>query len=333
MEENKMFGALISIIVPVYNVEAYLSDTIISVMNQDYSNWELLLIDDGSTDKSAEICENFAEIDKRIKVYHTLNKGVSHARNVGIRESRGEYIVFCDSDDIISPLFLSTLKDKLEESGADIARCDMRIIDENVHSFRDGNCSFPWEVYDSSRIIELPESMYHVVWGKMYKKHLIANHDIVFDESMNRGEDTLFAYETTLCSSRIIYSDNEYVNYRVRHDSLMRSKSINSLFRQNVHKYNKICDFIDTRSIENADFIRNQAFSAIIENLITNVENKAIFNANYSNFCNDKTLQKKLKEQCETFPRRWQLIIKIMSLFNTPQMASLVRLSCRVILR
>ena len=100
---------LISIIVPVYNTECYIIKCIKSIQNQTYKNLEIILIDDGSNDKSGKICDLFADIDSRIKVIHTENRGVSKARNLGINISSGKYIAFVDSDDSISPFFVEEL--------------------------------------------------------------------------------------------------------------------------------------------------------------------------------------------------------------------------------
>ena len=97
MDDN----ALISVIVPVYNVENYLYKCISSIITQSYGNFELILIDDGSIDKSGEICDSFSEKDNRIKVIHKVNEGVSSARNYGLKQARGEYICFVDSDDYV----------------------------------------------------------------------------------------------------------------------------------------------------------------------------------------------------------------------------------------
>ena len=94
---------LITIIVPVYNVEKYLEKCIKSIICQTYKNFELILVNDGSSDMSGKICNKYAELDKRIKVFHTTNKGVSHARNIGLDNANGQYIGFVDSDYFIEP--------------------------------------------------------------------------------------------------------------------------------------------------------------------------------------------------------------------------------------
>ena len=100
---------MISIIVPVYNVEKYLEACVNSILNSTFTDYELILVDDGSTDRSGEICDDYQEMDQRITVIHQENAGVAAARNAGLRVSRGEYITFVDSDDLVHPLMLETL--------------------------------------------------------------------------------------------------------------------------------------------------------------------------------------------------------------------------------
>ena len=106
----------ISVIVPVYNTEVYLNEAIKSVIDQMFTNWELLLIDDGSTDKSGQICDQFATADHRIRVFHTENRGYSRARNIGIANASGEWVMFLDSDDFLAPGALQHMLDQSENS-------------------------------------------------------------------------------------------------------------------------------------------------------------------------------------------------------------------------
>ncbi|WP_455625870.1 glycosyltransferase family 2 protein [Parabacteroides sp.] len=328
MEKNEAINGLISVIIPVYNTENYLEGTINSILNQDYSDWELLLVDDGSTDMSAEICDRYALVDNRISVFHIQNSGVSHARNVGIGWSRGEYIVFCDSDDLISPVFLSMLKIQLESTNADIVRCAMKPIGEKTHAFEEGNCTFEWKIYEAEEFVSIPESMYYVVWGKMYRKSLIVDNNIIFDEYLNRGEDSLFAYETMLCSSRIVYSDSEYVNYRIRGGSLMRSNVSISLYEQSVRKYYMLCEFVSRQSLNKFlwEHIRKSALLAITDNLIKSVEDEIVFKSNFRKFCTDEILQQSLGEVMGGFPKRLRLAVSMMLLLKNVKATSFVRL-------
>ena len=116
---------LVSIIVPVYKVEDYLERCIRSIVNQTYKEIEIIIINDGSPDKCPEICDKWAEEDKRIKVIHKKNGGLSDARNAGMQIASGEYIAFVDSDDWISPFYLEYLIKAIVDSKCDIVECDI----------------------------------------------------------------------------------------------------------------------------------------------------------------------------------------------------------------
>ena len=121
-----MIQPLITVIVPVYKVEAYLDACVESVLGQTYGNFELILVDDGSPDNCPQLCDAFAARDPRVRVIHKANGGLSSARNAGIDAARGEYLAFLDSDDLWSPLFLERLQGVLRETGADLAVCLFR---------------------------------------------------------------------------------------------------------------------------------------------------------------------------------------------------------------
>ena len=127
------YHPLISVIVPVYNVDKYLSKCIESIIYQSYEHLEIIIIDDGSNDTSASICDDFALQDQRIKVFHCLNHGVSAARNRGIKEARGEYISFIDSDDFIERDFYESLLHAIDDSKSIVAAayCGIKRMDDN----------------------------------------------------------------------------------------------------------------------------------------------------------------------------------------------------------
>ena len=118
---------MISVIVPVYNVEKYLSRCIDSILNQTYKDYEIILIDDGSKDSSGKICDEYAKNHNNISVIHTKNRGLSAARNTGTENSHGEYITFVDSDDLISNSFLSDLYTLIVNNNADISLCNFQL--------------------------------------------------------------------------------------------------------------------------------------------------------------------------------------------------------------
>lgn len=161
--------ALISVIVPVYNVEAYLEQCIRSVIAQTYINWELILVDDGSPDRSPEICDRYARQDSRIQVIHKQNGGLSSARNAGLDIFRGDYVTFLDSDDFWHPEYLQTLLALCEKKQTDIAQCGF--LRGQATSFPVINCSPHIRIYNSHSIF-LEREAKIIMWGKLYKSAL-----------------------------------------------------------------------------------------------------------------------------------------------------------------
>lgn len=184
---------LISIIIPIYNVEKYLSRCLDSVLAQTYKNLEILLIDDGSTDSSAIICDEYARKDVRIKVFHKSNGGVSSARNLGLDKARGEYIGFIDADDEIHPDMYQMLFTQLQQTKADIAACQVEYIKEGVTP--------TFSVMNRKQFVfESPEDMCICLGGgyylggitcnKLFSKNVIK--EIRFNVKTVRAEDTEF---------------------------------------------------------------------------------------------------------------------------------------------
>lgn len=169
---------MISIIVPVYQVEQYLRQCIESILNQTYKQLEILLIDDESADSSGIICEEYAAIDSRIRVFHIPHSGLSAARNKGIEESRGEWIGFVDSDDWLEREMYSSLLSAAEQSGADIAICGFSSTNGKKTKLSVGT-------YSSDQAMEnlLDSSIGNTVWNKLYRRELFAS--IHFQEGRN----------------------------------------------------------------------------------------------------------------------------------------------------
>lgn len=204
---------LISIIVPVYNVEEYIDECINSVLNQTYEMWELLLLDDESSDRSIEICEMYAERDRRIKVFLNKHAGVSIMRNNGIELSKGEYITFLDSDDKIEPDFLQKAISKCLENPIDIYMTGVRSIKDGKE-IEKGIIKNP--IYLNSQdisescLIELLEQNYTAsCWGKIILKEKIGQ--TRFKENCVFGEDLIFVYEL-MKKNVVIFADN-YIGY------------------------------------------------------------------------------------------------------------------------
>lgn len=177
----------ISIIVPVYNVEQYISKCIHSILEQSYRNWELILVDDGSRDKSGQICDKFSKQDERIKVVHKENGGVSSARNIGIDNSNGDWITFVDADDWLDP---DTLRIAMQFTNYDIVRFTGNYVYEES-----GNGNYFYQINDALLKDDLLKQVISrrtlmSVWGCVFKKDLFKS-GIRFNTSLTNGEDWL----------------------------------------------------------------------------------------------------------------------------------------------
>lgn len=215
----------ISIIVPVYNVESYLKECIESIINQTYKELEILLIDDGSTDGSGSICDEYKQKDNRIKTIHQNNRGISNARNVGLKSASGKYICFVDSDDLIHPQMVELLYNSLIDNDADISIC-------HEISFSD-NDSFVFDTYESYTkecIEDRIQLLTHTTddwtgpinwsWNKIYKRELISG--LSFTEQ-KRMEDVRFIPEYLINVSKGVWIKECLYGYRQRIGSTMNS--------------------------------------------------------------------------------------------------------------
>lgn len=169
---------LISIVVPIYNVEKYLVDCIESILAQNYRNFELILVDDGSSDHCGEICDAYEERDPRIKVIHKKNGGLSDARNAGIEIATGDYIGFVDSDDYIESDMYEKLLNACLESHSDISMCGRYVVTEDKKVVFEKFVLDGWMKYDSKTAIGkllLWDSCDSAAWDKLYKRTLFDN--------------------------------------------------------------------------------------------------------------------------------------------------------------
>lgn len=223
-----MNNPLISIIVPIYKVEEYLEECVQSLLKQTYQNLEIILVDDGSPDNCPQMCDNYAQKDKRIKVIHKKNGGLSSARNAGLDIAKGEYIGFVDSDDFISENAIEILYNQIS---MDVC---IAIVSGMIYRYFDGNLSpfnSRWKTdckrmfsYMDFRIKVMDMSISHTVWNKLYRAKLLNN--VRFREGRN-NEDVLFMYDLSKEMKRLEYCVVEipqYVYfYRYRDDSICTS--------------------------------------------------------------------------------------------------------------
>ena len=219
---------LVSIIVPVYNAEKYVRRCVDSILVQDYPNFELILMDDGSTDGSGEICDAYAGRDERVRVIHKENTGVSDTRNQALELAEGEYIQFLDSDDWIVPEATRLLVQAMEKNGCDMVISDFyRVAGERLARKGDIEEARVLNRQEfAACMIENPADFYYgVLWNKLYKRKL---YDGVFFEEGRKIDDEFFTYQALLKPCKVVRRETIVYNYRKRASSVMsRPESAN----------------------------------------------------------------------------------------------------------
>jgi len=236
-----MNDKVISIIVPVYNVEAYLDECVQSIVNQTHKNIEVILVDDGSEDKSSSMCDEWAKKDSRIKVIHQDNQGLSMARNAGIDIARGYYIYFVDSDDYIDYELCSKMVQALEKTGSDIVAVNYYQVDE------EGALYAPVHKHPLG-ILSSHEALYHLIhdnlrthaWSKMCKRELFTN--VRFPEGFY-CEDVGTIYKLFAKANSICVLDDKLYYYRQRKGSIMNewsNKTMFDLYRMKKARYSDL---------------------------------------------------------------------------------------------
>lgn len=224
--KNKM--ELITIIVPVYNVEGYICKCIDSILCQTYKNLEIILVDDGSPDRCGEICDEYAKRDMRIRVIHKENGGLSDARNTGIESATGDYIAFVDSDDYIAPDMYEKLYNAVKVNSADMSICSFHCVNENGDPIECQNMYNPISnsVLSGIEVFEgkLAENQYWywvVAWNKLYKSSLFDN--IRFPVG-KQHEDEFVAHHIYSIARKVACCGNKMYYYVKRADSIMSKK-------------------------------------------------------------------------------------------------------------
>ncbi len=225
----------ISVIVPVYNKEKYLNQCIQSILTQTYKNIELILVDDGSTDKSGDICDEWAKNDARVVVIHQKNGGVSKARNVGLEKAAGNWVSFIDSDDWLSDSLYSDAMQAIEKWEPDLIEFGYVFTSKEGGVLRGSmHCLPKMQPIDRKTIYEdIISRMVHIkpmddaylptwIWNKLYKTDIIRENGIRFDPSIHLWEDGIFTVEYMQYVNSLVCLDGNYYNYRDTPGSLSK---------------------------------------------------------------------------------------------------------------
>lgn len=215
--------SLISIIVPVYNREKYLRDCIESIINQTYRNLEIILVNDGSTDGSLNICLEYAEKDYRIKIIDQENSGPSAARNTGIEAAKGEYVGFVDSDDTIEPQMYEVLLNNIKLTNSDVSIIGMQFVynDNQKKPYVNNMVKRIFEKDDIRKVFWDNLTITFAPVDKLFSRSVIA--DILFDTSIKMCEDQKFVYEVLKNAEKVIYEPTIYYNINYSDNSLSRA--------------------------------------------------------------------------------------------------------------
>lgn len=282
---------IVSIVVPVYNAEKSLKKCVNLIQHQTYRNIEIILVDDGSTDKSGVVCDALKNSDKRIKVIHTDNAGVSSARNDGIKISTGKYITFVDSDDYIEKNMIEVMINQIINNNADICICGNSDVDEkgNIINFTSLDANSKIFKMDNISALKcmLDEKPYNgVCWGKLYKRSLF--NDLYFNRKIRIAEDLEVLYKVFYKAKQVVYIPDALYNYSINttsvtHD-LLSDKWLDEI---------NVCDEIVKFSEEHCQEISDYAKKRYIRINFTLAER--IFEHNY-NMISLKEIKSNLKK-------------------------------------
>jgi glycosyltransferase involved in cell wall biosynthesis len=211
----------ISVIIPIYNTGSYLDRCIKSVVDQTYKNLEIVLIDDGSTDNSAKICNDYEKIDKRVRYYYKDNGGVSSARNFGIKNAKGAYITFVDSDDIITKDAVSLLM--MCNDSFDVSMVEHKTVSDNyifINGKSKNNLSILTGLEATKKLL-YESGMNNSVCGLVYRRNI--EDDLLFNEDIAYGEDFDFKFKLLKNASKIVLNSSAAYIYITRDDSAMNT--------------------------------------------------------------------------------------------------------------
>ena len=249
-----MESGVISVVVPVYNSAMYLDKCIQSILKQSYPNWELILVDDGSSDSSPSICDDFVRQDNRVRVVHIPNGGVSNARNVGIQRATGEYIAFVDSDDYVDKDFLEELVKGMEKNNSDL--CVSPLSPEHLGS------SFEIRIapdYEKELLFLFQNFLLFGPMVKLYRLEIIRNYQISFPKGISYGEDLLFNLDYLSVIDRICYINQCGYHYVLDNTESLSRKVRWNMFYNEMMLHQRLMNWLQKKHLWTESFKKNVA--------------------------------------------------------------------------
>lgn len=291
----------VTLIVPVYNVKPYLKKCVDSIMAQTYKELDILLIDDGSTDGSSEICDELKERDERIQVFHRQNGGLSSARNVGLDKVMSYYVMFVDSDDCIEPELVERCVKRIEADGSDMVIFGYNKVNEDGKVLQ--ACTFGDKVLTQAEAVSnlyksITEMSFGYAWNKLYRFDPILRNEMKFDSSIIDREDLVFNMQMLDVIEKISYLDYAGYAYLQRSGSLLHNHNLARLMRINsfcIKMYGiHVADQDMHRKVYNMNVLHYLS-DCIIKNIMWNEE------------LNSKEKRKFIEEVIEDFPYKDKL--------------------------
>ena len=266
MKKNLLdISPIISIIIPVYRAEKYLRECLNSIVEQTFIDWECILIDDGSTDNSGAICDEYASKDKRFKVIHKQNEGVSKARNEGLKVAQGKWISFVDSDDWIDDLTYQSVLKAAEENNADLVQWGI-VLEKNGNVLRGNTCK--------DGFIEGEELMQYFepsTCHKLFLKKIINDKNIKFPDGLTLSEDRYFSFLYYLYSIQVFGIKECYYHYRIYSGS-----STHRMSEKNIHDEVEVIKMME-KAVSDAGKADDKVFEKILINQKIEAKNHALF--------------------------------------------------------
>lgn len=275
----------VSIIIPVYNGEKHIEDCIKKILKQTYNNIEIIVINDGSTDNTKSIIEQYSITDSRIQVINKKNTGVSDSRNIGIDKAKGDYILFLDSDDELENNTIQCLINSIEKNtncidmilfGFKVQGTCNRYNDTLILKYIKSNPDIKNELLH--RMIAIKDNIYGYIWRALYSKSMLEREKIRFPKGIKISEDYMFLLDSIKSSNEILIDENEYYIYKIN-ESSMSIKYIPTLLHDMLYVNNWMYEEIvkkDTTFIEGYNFCMCNTYLRYVQTVIRDKEKKLV---------------------------------------------------------
>lgn len=301
---------MISIIVPIYNAELTLTKCINSIFSQEYIDWELILVDDGSKDNSLALCQDIKEGNNNIFVVHKDNGGLASARNTGLEYAKGEYICFIDSDDSVEKNYLSSLIENLEKYDSDISVCGFKFVNNgNITTSINTQDRCYNNVFNNEDFLLLFETgLLNSACNKLYKRKIIANNTLLFRD-LTIVEDLDFNIRYFQLINKLSLTRTTPYNY-VQDNSHLTKKISEDMFTNYINIHNTLYLLVDDKRHKLIDrFIYHQYLSFVIRYVVNIIHRKT--NKNYAlSFLNEILKDPYIKSSFKNYsPKSWKELI------------------------